>query len=107
MIGSEDLQNKKLEKLIAKSEELEKKIKENADKKAQLDKEIQQARAVEIMKFLAENAIPFGESLFRMLVIVKKAIDCGLSADDLEKMIELKKMTVSVKSEDKDEKKTD
>ena len=100
------MQNKKLEKLIAKSEELEKKIKENADKKAQLDKEIQQARAVEIMKFLAENAIPFGEILFRMLVIVKKAIDCGLS-DDLEKMIELKKMTVSVKSEDKDEKKTD
>jgi len=34
-------------------------------------------------------------------------MDCGLSADDLEKMIELKKMTVSVKSEDKDEKKTD
>ena len=101
------MQNKKLEKLIAKSEELEKKIKENADKKAQLDKEIQQARAVEIMKFLAENAIPFGEIFFRMLVIVKKAMDCGLSADDLEKMIELKKMTVSVKSEDKDEKKTD
>ena len=101
------MQNKKLEKLIAKSEELEKKIKENADKKAQLDKEIQQARAVEIMKFLAENAIPFGEILFRMLVIVKKAMDYGLSADDLEKMIELKKMTVSVKLEDTNEKKTD
>ena len=106
MIGSEDLQNKKLEKLIAKSEELEKKIKENADKKAQLDKEIQQARAVEIMKFLAENAIPFGEILFRMIVIVKKAMDCGFTADDLEKMIELKKMTVSVKSEETNEKKT-
>ena len=100
------MQNKKLEKLIAKSEELEKKIKENADKKAQLDKEIQQARAVEIMKFLAENAIPFGEILFRMLVIVKKTMDCGFTADDLEKMIELKKMTVSVKSEETNEKKT-
>ena len=50
------MQNKKLEKLIAKSEELEKKIKENADKKAQLDKAIQQARAVEIMKFLSKKA---------------------------------------------------
>ena len=106
-MGSEDLQNKKLEKLIAKSEELEKKIKQNSDKKAQLDKEIEQARAGELMKFLGENAIPFGEILFRMLVIVKKAMDCGFSADDLEKIIELKKMMVSVKSEDENEKKTD
>ena len=101
------MQNKKLEKLLAKSEELNKKIKQDSERKARFDKEIEQIQAREIMKFLSDREIEFGDTLFQIIELAKKAIEKGFTVSDIEKMLELKSKSDTDKMEVRNEKKID
>ena len=101
------MQNKKLEKLLAKSEELTKKIKQDSERKAKFDKEIEQIQAKEIMKFLSDREIEFGDTLFQIIELAKKTIDKGFTVSDIEKMLELKSKSDTDKMEVRNEKKID
>ena len=99
------MQNKKLEKLLAKSEELTKKIKQDSERKAKFDKEIEQIQAKEIMKFLSDREIEFGDTLFQIIELAKKAIEKGFTVGDIEKLLELKSKSDTDKMEVRNEKK--
>lgn len=79
------MQNRqKLERLLERSEELDRKMQRDSEKRATLKRQIEAVKAQEIISFMNDNDIPFGEEFFTMMNVVKTALDRGLSAVELE-----------------------
>ena len=88
------MQNRqKLEKLLERSEELDKKIQRDSEKKATLKKQIEAVKAQEIITFMNEHDIPFGEELFSIMNVVNTALSKGLTAAEIERLLGLNPIT--------------
>ena len=86
------MQNKKYESLIAKSEELDKKIRQETKRKADIQKQIEALKAQEIINFMRDNEIVYNDDFFAMLGLLKNAADSGLTADGIRKILGLNPM---------------
>ena len=82
------MQNRqKLEKLLERSEELDKKIQRDSEKKATLKKQIEAVKAQEIISFMNEHEMPFGDDFFAMLTAVQTAVSKGLTAAEIAHLL--------------------
>ncbi len=82
------MQNRqKLERLLEKSEELDRKMQRDSEKRATLKKQIEAVKAQEVIAFMNEHDIPFGEDFFTMMNVVQTALAKGLTAAELERLL--------------------
>ena len=100
------MQNRqKLERLLERSEELDRKMQKNSEKRADIKRQIEAVKAQEVISFMRDHDIPFGDELFTMLEIVNDALSKGLTHRELEKLLGINPTTMM--EENLNEKKLD
>lgn len=82
------MQNRqKLERLLERSEELDRKMQRDSEKRATIKRQIEAIKAQEVITFMRDHDIPFGEDFFTMLSMVNEALRKGLTYKELERLL--------------------
>lgn len=80
---------KKLAKLREKFDELTRRIKEDTQERAKLEKEIEMLESAEITAFIKKNSMVVNEELLQQLAIVNHASKSGYTAEDMKQLFDL------------------
>ncbi len=79
---------KKLIKLREKLDELTRRIKEDTQERAKIEKEIEMLESAEITAFIKRNSMVVNEDLLQQLAIVNRASKSGYTAADMAQLFE-------------------
>lgn len=88
------MQNRqRLEKLLERSEEIEKRMQRDSERKAELKKQIEAVTAQQFISFLKDNDLNDFDKAMELLDVAKKALDSGLTLKEIQRRLGLNPIT--------------
>lgn len=88
------MQNRhRLEKLLERSEEIEKRMQRDSERKAELKKQIEAVTAQQFISFLKDNDLNDFDKAMELLDVAKKALDSGLTLKEIHRRLGLNPIT--------------
>lgn len=89
------MQNRqRLEKLLERSEELEKRMQRDSERKAELKKQIEAVTAQQFISFLKDNDLNDFDKAMELLALAKQALDSGLTQREIQRRLGLNPITI-------------